>query len=192
MQDDEEALVARAKTDPQAFGVIYDRYMTRIYRFAYRRTGNQVLAEEVTGATFEKALRHIRDFEWRGKSVAAWLYRIARNEAVSRQRRQRLREKMRLVWPAGQSNPGRNDQRDLETGMIAAENRRALHAALAQLPAGDYEIIQLSYFEDLSGEEVAEVLNCSRNAAYVRRHRALQRLKEQLTTINSQIPTENG
>lgn len=184
MHEDEQALVEQAKTDPQAFGRLYDRYVTRIYQYAYRRTGDKARAEDVTAATFEKALRHIRDFEWRGQSVVAWLYRIARNEAVVQHRRHK--------WLAPWRDPGRSSTRAMETNLIQNQRRRLLHEALARLPAGDFEIIQLSYFEELSGDEIAEILNCSRNAAYVRLHRALKRLKEQLTTINSQQITENS
>ncbi|KAA3659718.1 MAG: RNA polymerase subunit sigma-70, partial [Chloroflexi bacterium] len=83
---DDEALVKQAQTDPNAFGALYDRYVDRIYAYAYRQVQEAALAQDVTAVTFEKALRHIRKYRWQGKSFCAWLYRIARNEAMSHHR----------------------------------------------------------------------------------------------------------
>jgi RNA polymerase sigma-70 factor (ECF subfamily) len=58
---DEASLVERARHDPAAFGALYDCYIERIYAYAARETGDTALAEDVTAATFEKALRQIPD-----------------------------------------------------------------------------------------------------------------------------------
>ncbi|HUV28497.1 MAG TPA: sigma factor, partial [Anaerolineales bacterium] len=65
---DEQSLIEQASHDPQAFAALYDRYVEQIFLFALRRTGDRVLAEDVTSATFEKALRHLRSHGWKGKS----------------------------------------------------------------------------------------------------------------------------
>lgn len=65
---DDEAPVALAQTDPEAFAALYDRYGDRIYAYAYRHVQDAVPAQDVTAVTFEKALRHIRKYRWQGKS----------------------------------------------------------------------------------------------------------------------------
>jgi len=57
VEQDERLLVERAKSDAEAFGVLYDRYVDHIYRFAYARLGNVAGAEDVTAEVFVKALR---------------------------------------------------------------------------------------------------------------------------------------
>ena len=59
-EPDEQNLIERARRDPQAFAELYDRYVDRIYAYVFRRTGEVVLAQDVTSATFEKALRHLQ------------------------------------------------------------------------------------------------------------------------------------
>ena len=189
--DDDKALVAQAQTDPQAFAALYDRYVDRIYAYAYRQVQDATSAQDVTAVTFEKALRHIRKYRWQGKSFAAWLYRIARNEAMSHHRRQRRL----LPWQSVETHAnGASSKQDIETHALSEvetavfrnQRRRQLHHALAKLSAKDRDILSLRFFEALNSEEVAEVLNCSPNNVYVRLHRALKRLQKQLEKMDPQ------
>jgi len=175
MLDNDQFLIEQAKSDPQAFARLYDQYVDRIYRYAYRQTRDEVAAQDITAVTFERALRHIRRFEWRGQSVLAWLYRIARNEAISLQRRR----KWLTPWQLGRQT----ETRATETAVLHHQRYETLHLALARLSAKDREIISLRFFEELSGEEVAEILGCSPNTIYVRLHRALKRLESQLEAM---------
>ncbi len=175
MLDNDKTLIEQAKTDPVAFGKLYDLYVDRIFRYAYRQTQADALAQDVTAVTFEKALRHIQRYEWQGKSVLAWLYRIARNEAISQQRKRK--------WLTPWRGVGQTEPRYTETAVLYNQRRQQIHSALARLSAKDREIIQLRYFEELRSEEVAEVLNCSTDNVYVRLHRALKRLQAELETM---------
>jgi len=168
---DEKALVEQAKRDPQAFGALYDRYVERIYAFAYRRTQDEAAAEDMTSVTFEKALRHIRSYRWQGVSFGAWLYRIARNEVVQHHRRRRFTLPL-LQWHVSETN--------VEASVQTSEQRDAVQAAFARLSEGDQEVLTLRFFEELSSAEVAEVLGCSVQNVYLRLHRALGRLRKQL------------
>ena len=176
-ETNDQILVERAQKEPQAFAALYDRYVGRIYAYAYRQTNDEALARDVTSATFEKALRHLRGYRWQGVSFCAWLYRIARNEIIQHHRRRRW-----LAPLLGQrADIGHvNGERMPETAVQASERRQELQAALARLSAQDREIVTLRFFEELSSEEVAEILDCSTDNVYVRLHRALKRLRQQL------------
>ncbi len=165
MHPDEPELIRRAQRDRQAFGALYDRYMRRIYAFAYRCTGDTALAQDVTAATFEKALRHLGRFRWQGVSFGAWLYRIARNEIMQAFRRARFVEPLSEWHVADEPSPD-DHQHD------------ALYAAFAGLSASDRELLTLRFFEEMSSAEVAQVLGCSVNNVYMRLHRALGRLRQ--------------
>jgi RNA polymerase sigma-70 factor (ECF subfamily) len=171
MSTDEADLIRRAQRDVRAFGPLYDRYVGRIYAFAYRRTGEAALAQDVTSATFEKALKNLPRFRWQGVGFGAWLYRIARNEIAQAYRRARAAGPL-LEWHVLDETIAGNGHRD------GAHD--ALHAAFAALPDSDRELLTLRFFEDLSSRELAEVLGCSVNNVYVRVHRALQRLRAEL------------
>src|SRR5437016_5986335 len=59
MDEQERGLIERARSDPEAFGLLYDRHVAGIYRFVYARVGNAAAAEDVTAEVFINALRAI-------------------------------------------------------------------------------------------------------------------------------------
>jgi RNA polymerase sigma-70 factor (ECF subfamily) len=84
---DERALVERARVDADGFAELYRSYAERVHAFAYRRCGDRELAEDLTAATFERALRSLDRFEWGPGGFAPWLFRIAANEITDHHRR---------------------------------------------------------------------------------------------------------
>ena len=171
MSDPDEAiLIAQSHTDSAAFAILYERYIDRIYGFCFRRTRDDALALDITSATFEKALRSLRIYQWRGVSFGAWLYKIARNEIAQHYRRH--------FWlpllDRFQSS------QDVEQTVQLNEQNASLYAALHKLSNADRELITLRYLESLSSIEVAEILDCSVENVYLRLHRALGRLRHQL------------
>ena len=91
-QDPREAerlLVDRAKRDPEAFGALYDRYFSQIYRFVFSRLRDQTSAEDVTSEVFMKALRSIPRYQDTGRPFTAWLYQISVNTINDRYRASR-------------------------------------------------------------------------------------------------------
>ena len=178
---DEAALVERAKRDPLAFGALYDRYVDRIYGYALRETGHAAAAQDVTSATFERALRHIRRFQPGANGIAPWLYRIARNEIIQQYRRDKRLHPLDGDPAADGGKPGQA-ARPIELAVMSGERERDLYAALTQLSAADRDVLTLRFLEQLPTESVAQILECSRDNVYVRLHRALGRLRDLLAT----------
>jgi RNA polymerase sigma-70 factor (ECF subfamily) len=178
----DRALVEQAQNDPQAFVGLYDRYFRRIYSFVYLQTHDEALTKDVTASTFEKALVNIGRFQWRGVTFSAWLYRIARNELAQQRRRQRLRNLFRADF-AGQQQ--RFQERAAEAAVQVSEQHDRLHIALSRLSAADRELISLRFFDELSSAETAEILGVSTSNVYVRLHRALKRLGNELETMEA-------
>ena len=83
----EAALVERARTDPEAFGELYDRYLTPLYHYAFARCRSHPEAEDLTAQTFRRALERLDTYQWRSLPFGAWLFRIAHNLIVDRLRR---------------------------------------------------------------------------------------------------------
>jgi RNA polymerase sigma-70 factor, ECF subfamily len=174
----EEQLIEQARQEPEAFARLYDRYVDQIYAFACRLTQDEVLAQDVTAVTFEKALRNLKSYRWQGIPFVAWLYRIARNEAIQQQRRQRW-----LAPLQGWLISGANVEKTAQ----AREQQDAVQTALRRLSQGDREVIVLRFFEDLSSAEVATVLGCSTANVYVKLHRALTRLRQELESDQTAV-----
>jgi RNA polymerase sigma factor (sigma-70 family) len=112
-------------------------------------------------------------------SFSAWLYRIAHNELMSYYRRQKFLSPLKWL--------GQTEGRGTETAVAQREQYSQLRQALHQLSAKDRDIIYLRYFEELASEEVAAILGCSTQNVYLRLHRALKRLQQQLEKTECQV-----
>ena len=180
---DEAALVERAGQDPAAFATLYDRYVERIYSYVARQVEDTAVAQDITAATFEKALRHIRRYRPGAMGLAPWLYTIARHEIAQHYRRGRFAVPWRGRDEESDDEPApveRPDGRPIESLLLAGERDGALHAALRRLGEADRDLLTLRFLEELPTEDVAAILGCSRANVYVRLHRALARLRGQL------------
>ena len=122
----ERKQIERAKEDTQEFGFLYDRYVDRIYAYALRRTGDQNLAKDVTSVTFEKALRGLQRYRWRGVSFGAWLYRIARNEISANYRKQRRLTPLPQNMSSGMDLEGSIQSREQVDDLLNALGRLSI------------------------------------------------------------------
>lgn len=180
LDSDERDLVERAQRgDAVAVATLYRRYVDRIYRFAFRRMGTHHRAEEVTAAAFERALRALPGFVWRGKGFEPWLFRIAANECAAWYRREqrptRPRARVALVAYASDAPVA-----DASAGLEAAAEIEQVRRVLPTLHPRYQEVISLRYFADLSTAEAAEAMGCSKAVLSVTLHRALSALQRAL------------
>jgi RNA polymerase sigma-70 factor (ECF subfamily) len=173
-QRDERDLVERARTDSNAFAVLYRQHVSAIHRYAYRLSGSREVAEEVTSATFERAWQALPRFEWRGGGFTPWLFRIAATEVAGFYRREQ-----RSTQPKAQMA-----LRDLALGdapiddpAVAEELMRTVRATMATLRPRYKEAIELRFLSGLSQTQAAEVMGCSPAAMAVVVHRALKALR---------------
>lgn len=176
--ENDEHLVREAQQCPEAFLPLYDRYVERIYAYAQRETGDVMVAQDIVSATFEKALKNLPRYQWRGTSFGAWLYKIARNEILMHFRGgwRFLPLLDRFQIPGGvEQTVADNQQMDV------------ILDALCHLPKRDQEIVRLHYYESLSHAEIGEILNCTSKNVAVRLHRALRRLRKQVALMEQEV-----
>lgn len=134
----------------QDFADVYDDEVWRVYAFIAYRVKVRADAEDLTQMTFEKALRAWGSFDPERASAATWLTAIARNVVIDHYRRDRTDrhehdpEAMEMV-PAPEDEARFGLDPDLE-------------AALATLSERDREVIALRFGADLTGPEIAELL----------------------------------
>jgi RNA polymerase sigma-70 factor (ECF subfamily) len=72
--------IEAARVDPDAFGVLYEKYYRQIFIFIHRRTDNEELTADLCSLTFLKAMLHLSKYQHRGLPFSSWLFRIALNE----------------------------------------------------------------------------------------------------------------
>jgi RNA polymerase sigma-70 factor (ECF subfamily) len=185
------ALVARVtRSDPAAFAMLYDRYERCVYVFAAHALG-LADAEEVVQDVFLTILHKGDTFEGRA-AVSTWVYRITANAALNKRRGKRREVEVPVEehLPAFEADGHRSGDRsylladwsqDPERAALVGETRRVLERGLEALPAHYRAILVLRDVEDLSNEEVAEVIGESVASVKSRLHRARMALREQLT-----------
>lgn len=153
------------------FTELYRLHYPFVLRFALRRLRALDAAQDATVATFAVVWSR---FDEVPELPRAWIYRIARS-VVSLELRQRIRDE-RLPGAARASRVRLSEQ-DIEGDPVLR--------AISELQDDDREVLQLRAWEDLTGEEIGEVLGCSPRDAAVRLHDAQQRLKELLSGTSS-------
>jgi len=175
-EESDSALIARAKEDPEAFGLLYERYVGNIYNYIYYRTGNHHDAEDLTARTFYRALKHFARYVDRGAPFSAWLYRIAHN-AVANWHRDRSR---RQIISLDELVMGTLEQE----GPVALTEEREEHDLLLQavrrLPPERQQLLILKFIEQMSNAEIADVMKRTEGAIKSLYHRTLVALRKEL------------
>ena len=172
-------LLRRARRDPDAFRLFYERHAVRVRAWLRRATGSTEVANDLTAETFAQALVSLKQF--RGSTdeqATAWLYGIARNLLSQYWRQQRVetaaRERLHM--------PVRDYGAYEEADELADAQGLApiLDAALASLSQHEREALDLRVVEELRFDEVAERLAVASPAARMRVTRALRALRARL------------
>ena len=171
-------LVERAKRgDMGASEHIVERYREPVFRAAYLVTRSSADAQEAAQDTFVKAYGALGRFR-PDAPLRPWLLKIAVNESRNRVRSVARREA--LVLRSAAERPPEDADPSPEAALLAAEERRALLAALERLREEDRLAIACRYFLELSEREAAEVLGWRRGTFKSRLSRALGRLRAEL------------
>jgi RNA polymerase sigma-70 factor (ECF subfamily) len=142
------------KDHPDDFASIYDDYVWDVYGFLGYRVRTREEAEDLTQATFERALRAWGRYDPERASVRTWLLAIARNLLVDHYRRDRSPRHEPL-------DETEDAERLVGEASVEAEATLGLapglEAALAELSARERELIALKFGGDMSGPEIAKV-----------------------------------
>jgi RNA polymerase sigma-70 factor, ECF subfamily len=176
---DEVALIERAKSDKEAFGELYERYVDRIYSYVYYRTGNVADAEDLTARIFMRAMQHIGNYQDQGVPFSAWLYRIAHN-LVANFHRDRSRRKIISLEDIAQ---WRFQEEGPEFAAQLMEDTAVLLDAVRRLPADRQELLILKFVERLSNAEIGSIMGRSEGAVKSLYHRTLLSLREELPKL---------
>jgi RNA polymerase sigma-70 factor (ECF subfamily) len=172
---EEHALIERAKGDREAFGMLYERHVQRIYSYLYYRTGNYADAEDLTARVFFRALHHIDRYQDNGAPFSAWLYRIARNLLANWYRDQSRRRLIPLDRIGDQKSTSGPEQIN-----ESEEERAILLTAIRRLPPDRQELLILKHVERLPNAEIGQIMGRSEGAIKSLYHRTLEELHEEL------------
>ena len=163
--------------DTEAFGQLYDHYVTAIFRFIYAKVGTTQLAEDLTAETFLRALRSLHTFQWRGKDFGAWLTVIARNLTNDHYKARRTRSEFVSDSLPERADPGRGPEDDI----LASLSNEELMEAVGSLPVDQRDCVLMRFVQEMSIAETAQVLGRSEGAIKQLQLRAVRSLAKMLT-----------
>lgn len=170
-------LLIRSRTSAEAFGHIYERHARTVHGYLVRRVGLGP-ADDLLGEVFAAAVEgRLRVSIHSSGSALPWLYGIAKNVVRAYLRAQRASH-----------GPDPSDEFDwgaVDSRIDAAALSLPLRRALAQLSAGELEVLLLVSWEQLTVTETAESLGISAVAARSRLHRARARANAALSSTTS-------
>ncbi len=174
-------LVQQAKDNQDAFGVLYERYVGKIYNYVYYRTGNHHDAEDLTALVFYRAMGHIENYTERGVPFQAWLYRIAHN-LVANWHRDRGRRKIIALEDFVGPSP-HTDFPDWQAE--DKEEQEVLLRVIRRLPEERQQLLILKFIERMSNAEIGEIMGRTEGAIKSLYHRTLAALREELELLEA-------
>lgn len=183
-QLEDRALIERAKQEPEAFGVLYERHVRTIYAFAFSKVHNQSAAEDVTSQTFLQALRALPRYEDRGVPFRAWLFRITANVITDRLRAGKFEE---MPLPSVHDDTGGQSAVQLdpsdprsEAEMTEWEHAEDFARLIATLAPEQRTVVRLRFADGLPIADIAKEMARSEGAIKMMLMRALQNLRKRM------------
>ncbi len=169
---DEKVLIEKAiKGEETACQKILNLYKGRIFSYVLRLVKNYDDAEEITFETFIRCFKSLKSFDT-SKSLCSWLFTIAHNLVVDFFRKQKIEyEYLDESYSASV---------DFREKFEAEKRLKELEIALGQLVPIDREIVILFHREELSYQEISNILNLPVSTIKTRLHRARKKLKKLL------------
>ena len=200
--DDLEQLEALRNGDERAFASLVDRYYGSLLRLAMAYVPSRAVAEEVVQETWVGVLEGLSRFEGRS-SLKTWIFRILTNRAKTRGQRERRYEPMGLGGDSGDNpdGPPVDPDRFLKSGyfvdhwvsqpnawedetperlLLSKETRAQIEKAIEALPPTQRQVITLRDIEEVSSQEVCNILDITETNQRVLLHRARSKVRRTL------------
>lgn len=178
----DEQLVELATTeDPEAFGEIVKRWERKIFALCFGMLSREDEAKDAAQETFISAYRNLSNFRGEAK-VSSWLHRIAVNQCLTKQRRQKTRSETFLDDEANEAEKVFVAPTNKSPARITEQNERHSHVrhAVNSLPPELKQVIVMKEFEELTFQEISETLELPLSTVKSRVYTALKQLRMKL------------
>ncbi len=175
-ETDERLLDEAANGNTAAFQILYERYRSPIFRFAYRLLGSVEAAEDVAHDCFLGLIKEPGRFDSSRASLRTYLYAAARNQAAKRYQSFGRETALEELMEEPQSADRQGPMAQVLDNELAGEVERAI----ASLPPLQREALVLFEYDDLSLAEIAAVVGADSGTVKSRLFRARERLRVRL------------
>jgi RNA polymerase sigma-70 factor (ECF subfamily) len=177
LQPDNELVVQATEGQTEAFSILVERYRQKVFQTCMGFLHNGDDAEDLTQDIFVKAWHALKSFDGRS-AFGTWLYRIAVNKAINQTRKNNLRSFTGINDEVTESN---HSEENAENSLVQQEQKAQIKWAINKLKSKQKKAFVLFYYQELSINEVAEVLNLSQKATESLVFRARKNLQKLLT-----------
>ncbi len=175
--------------DAGAFEAVVEAYQDQVFTLAFRLLSDPVEAEDAVQETFLRVYTHLPRYDWKFK-FTTWLYRIATNICIDHLRRRRPESSLdceaegcdggvalflRDRLAAGDPTP--------EQAMMRSETCNEVQRALADLPPLYRTVLVLRYIQELSLQEISDILHIPITTVKTRIHRGREGMKQLLCRV---------
>ena len=175
--DDDALLVGTATGDRKAFQTLMERHSKPMLALAQRVVGNAHDADEVVQEAFLKVWSLAERWDPEGKATfSTWLYRVVLNGSLDRLRRAPMAS-LDEAGDIADPTPSSLDQ------TLARQRHKIIVQAMTRLPARQQAVLSLHYFGEISGPQVAEVLELSLSACEALLARGKKALRKALADL---------
>lgn len=177
MEHTETELISQARAfDQNALAIIYDRYSTALFHYAYRQVGDQQMAEDCVSETFTRFLQALKNNKGPREHLRAYLYRIAHNWITDQFRRkifisEGFDDQVELI---------ESGQKDVESAVLSRLNAQQMRGFLKELTPEQRQVIVLKHLENMSNEEVAEIMQKNVGSVKALNSRGLVNLRKMI------------
>ncbi len=168
--EDADLIRKARRGDVEAFNLLISRWDKRVFNYLLRILRNREDALDLSQDVFLKAYQNLRKLE-DPERFAAWLFRIAHNEAYSLFRKRKPETESEQALPAGGAP------------VFPLELSIAVSSALGRLTADQREAVVLKIYQGFKFEEMAEILSCPVSTVKSRLYTALELLKTDLSPL---------
>ena len=175
---DEEIAKRVCAGDKDSFGILIDRYEAKLTRYIKRFTQHQDDVSDIIQTVFIKGYMNLQSFDT-SRSFNSWIYRIAHNESVTFLRKRGTEKISFIDFDTFFPHPFAKETADTEA--MKQEDKKVLDSSLKEISPKYREVLVLYYYEELSYQEIADVLHIPIATVGVRIRRGKESLQKALT-----------
>lgn len=186
--DDQQLVIASKRGDQDAFAQLVQRYQRRIFNLVYRMLQQYEEASEITQETFLAAWQGLPSFRGEAR-FATWLYRIAYNCALKQLETRKRDRALQAVLQAEQALENKDNIDRADAQIDEHEQQAFVQEHLSHLPAKYRIVLILRHLQDMTYEEMAEILIMPVGTIKTHLFRARNLLKERLQGLDRDSST---
>ena len=183
---EENRLVERSKQgDEEAFGVLVNKYKTKVFNLAYSFTRDRETADDLAQEVFIKVYYALERFKFKS-GFGTWIYRIAVNHFKDYLRKHAKERHVSIDALGREPSLSEDEIKKREKAQEEADRKKLLYLALQSLPEKHQVILSLRDIQGHSYEDIASILKLSPGTVDSRLHRARKILRKKIAPFLSQ------